>query len=165
MLFIFSTPGLIRHLWQIKTVVFLHWCLICAVLLWVPLKDALKYCSYQLAWTHSTLKVFLALSRLSPGNTKGGSITLPLTSCLTGLESAVRLLTIFVFIWKKTGESKPVKQEVNGTVILPHLVFPGCRIYLLDWGHPLHFETRRPDNRTGPSVIKLFTVVSYHFSK
>jgi hypothetical protein len=24
-----------------------------------------------------------------PGNTKGGSITVPLTSCLTGLESAV----------------------------------------------------------------------------
>ncbi len=24
---------LIRHLWQLKTVVFLHWCLICAVLL------------------------------------------------------------------------------------------------------------------------------------
>jgi hypothetical protein len=35
-----------------------------------------------------------------PGNTKGGSITLPLTSCLTGLESAVRQLTIFVFICK-----------------------------------------------------------------
>ncbi len=33
MLFIFSTPVLIRHLWQLKTVVFLHWCLICAVLL------------------------------------------------------------------------------------------------------------------------------------
>jgi hypothetical protein len=29
----FSTPGLIRHLWHLKTVVFLHWCLICAVLL------------------------------------------------------------------------------------------------------------------------------------
>ncbi len=28
MLFIFSTPGLIRHRWQLKTVVFLHWCLI-----------------------------------------------------------------------------------------------------------------------------------------
>jgi len=27
--------------------------------------------------------------RVSPGNTKGGSITVPLTSCLTGLESAV----------------------------------------------------------------------------
>jgi len=35
-----------------------------------------------------------------PGNTKGGSITVPLTSCLTGLESAVWQLTIFVFICK-----------------------------------------------------------------
>jgi hypothetical protein len=34
------------------------------------------------------------------GNTKGGSITVPLTSCLTGLESAVWQLTIFVFICK-----------------------------------------------------------------
>ncbi len=30
-----------------------------------------------------------ATSRSNAGNTKGGSITLPLTSCLTGLESAV----------------------------------------------------------------------------
>ncbi len=28
---IFTTPGLIRHLWQLKTVVFLHWCQICVV--------------------------------------------------------------------------------------------------------------------------------------
>jgi hypothetical protein len=34
------------------------------------------------------------------GNTKGGSITVLLTSCLTGLELAVRQLTIFVFICK-----------------------------------------------------------------
>ncbi len=27
MLFIFSTPELIRNLWQLKTAVFLHWCL------------------------------------------------------------------------------------------------------------------------------------------
>jgi hypothetical protein len=33
MLFIFSTIVLIRYLWQLKTVVFLHWCLICAILL------------------------------------------------------------------------------------------------------------------------------------
>jgi hypothetical protein len=32
MLLIFSTPVLIRHLWQLKTVVFPHWCQICAVL-------------------------------------------------------------------------------------------------------------------------------------
>jgi hypothetical protein len=63
MLFIFSTPVLIRHLWQLKTVVFLHWCLICTLLL----------CS---AYVQS-------------GNTKGGSITVPLTSCLTGLEISV----------------------------------------------------------------------------
>jgi hypothetical protein len=34
---------------------------------------------------------------VDPGNTKGRSITVPLTSCLTGLESSVRQLTIFVF--------------------------------------------------------------------
>ncbi len=32
MLFIFSTPVLIRHLWQLKTVVFLYLCLIHTVL-------------------------------------------------------------------------------------------------------------------------------------
>jgi len=31
MLFIFSTPELIRNMWQLKTAVFLHWCLIWAV--------------------------------------------------------------------------------------------------------------------------------------
>ncbi len=31
MFFIFSTPEFIRNLWQFKTVVFLHWCLIRAV--------------------------------------------------------------------------------------------------------------------------------------
>ncbi len=29
----FSMPGLIIHLWQLKAVVFLHWCLIGALLL------------------------------------------------------------------------------------------------------------------------------------
>ncbi len=43
---------------------------------------------------------------------------------MTGLESAVGQLTIFVLICK-TDYSKPVKQEVNCTVILPPLVFPG----------------------------------------
>jgi hypothetical protein len=34
------------------------------------------------------------------GNTKGGCITVLLTSCLTGLESAVSKLTILAFICK-----------------------------------------------------------------
>ncbi len=63
-------------------------------------------------------------SRWSQGILKGGSITVPLTSCLTGSELAVWQLTIFYFIFK-TDLSKPVKQEVNGTVILPLLVFHG----------------------------------------
>ncbi len=63
------------------------------------------------------------MEKVGPGNTKGG-ITVPLTSCLTGSKSAVWQLTIFVFMCK-TDSSKPVKQEVNGTVILPPLVFPG----------------------------------------
>jgi hypothetical protein len=33
MLFVYTTPVLNRHLWQLKTVVFLHRCLICAVIL------------------------------------------------------------------------------------------------------------------------------------
>ena len=33
MLFIFSTPMLVAHLWQLMTVVLLHWCLRLAVLL------------------------------------------------------------------------------------------------------------------------------------
>ncbi len=33
MLSIFSTPVLIRQLWQLKIVIFLHWCLIHAVVL------------------------------------------------------------------------------------------------------------------------------------
>ncbi len=58
-----------------------------------------------------------------PGNTKGGSITVLLTSCLTDLELVVWVLTSFVLICK-TDYSKQVKPEVNGTVILPPLVFP-----------------------------------------
>jgi hypothetical protein len=40
MLFIISTPVLIRHLWQLKTAVFLHRCLICTVLLRPKLSHA-----------------------------------------------------------------------------------------------------------------------------
>jgi len=38
----FSTPELIRHLWQLKTIVFLHLYLICAVLLGFNETDTLK---------------------------------------------------------------------------------------------------------------------------
>ena len=59
----------------------------------------------------------------APGNTKEGSITVLLTSCLTCLDKfALQIKTKIVSC--HTADTKPVKQEVNGTVILPPLVFP-----------------------------------------
>ncbi len=49
---------------------------------------------------------------VEPGNTKGGHITVPLTSCLTGLESAVWQLN---FLFKFAKQTNPI-QEVNWTV-------------------------------------------------
>ena len=60
---------------------------------------------------------------LNAGNTKGRSITVPLTSCLTGLEKSVLQIKTKI-VSCHTTDSKTVKQEVNGTVILPPLVFP-----------------------------------------
>jgi hypothetical protein len=61
---------------------------------------------------------------IGSGNTKGGSITVQLTSCLTGLDySVLQIKTKIVSC--HTANSKPVKHEVSGTVILPPLVFPG----------------------------------------
>jgi hypothetical protein len=61
------------------------------------------------------------------GNTKGGSITVPLTSCLTGLDySVLQIKTKIVSC--HTADSRPVKREVNSTVILPPLVFPASSI-------------------------------------
>ncbi len=59
-----------------------------------------------------------------PGNTKRGSITVPLTSCLTGLDYSVLQIKTKIVVSCHTADSKPVKQEVNGTVMLPPLVFP-----------------------------------------
>jgi hypothetical protein len=40
-------------------------------------------------WTFSSFPALVGVAGLKPGNTKGGSITVPLTSYLTGLEYAV----------------------------------------------------------------------------
>jgi hypothetical protein len=50
-----------------------------------------------------------------------------MTSCVTGLDwSVLQIKTKIVSF--HTDDSKPVKQEVNGTVILPPLVFPGLSL-------------------------------------
>ncbi len=56
MLFIFSTPVLIRHLWQLKTVAFLHWCLICTFLLD---SDANKTSFLRFVYTRDMYMAFL----------------------------------------------------------------------------------------------------------
>ncbi len=53
-----------------------------------------------------------------PGNTKGGSITVLLTSRLTGLDQSVLQIKTKIVSCHKA-HSKPVKQEANGTLILP----------------------------------------------
>jgi hypothetical protein len=60
----------------------------------------------------------------SPGNTKGGSITVQLTSCLTRLDWSILQIKTKI-VSSNTPDSKPVKQEVNSTLMLPPLVFPG----------------------------------------
>ncbi len=59
---------------------------------------------------------------LSPRDTKGGSITIQLSSLydLFGLACFANKTKI---VSCHTTDSKPVKQEVNSTVILPALVF------------------------------------------
>ncbi len=54
---------------------------------------------------------------LKPRNTKGGTITVLLTSCLTGLESAVWQLTIFVLYFQNrlVQTSQTGGQQYNDT--------------------------------------------------
>ncbi len=61
--------------------------------------------------------------KVFPGNTKGGSITVPLTSSLTGLDLSVLQIRTKI-VSSHTANSEPVKQEVNGTVILPPFSIP-----------------------------------------
>ncbi len=48
MLFIFSMPVLIRHLWQLKSDVFLHWCIKCSILFGLNVVDTFKPISLKL---------------------------------------------------------------------------------------------------------------------
>jgi hypothetical protein len=73
------------------------------------------------------IKLFSSLLMLWPGNAKGGSIAVLLTSCLTGLDSFVLQIKTKI-VSCHTTDSKPVKQEGNSTVILPPLVFPGITL-------------------------------------
>ncbi len=65
-------------------------------------------------------------SLVRTGNTIGRSITVLLTSCLTGLESAVWQLTILFLFAKQTNPSQWNRRSMVQWYFLP-LVFPGKR--------------------------------------
>jgi hypothetical protein len=65
--------------------------------------------------------------RPQTGNTKAGSITVPLAPRLTVLDKSVLQIKTNIVSCHTAG-SKPVKQEVNGTVKLPPFVFPDSNI-------------------------------------
>ncbi len=78
------------------------------------------------ASTTSNIHATLIQGAQKPGNSKGGSITVLLTSCLTGLDKSVLQIKTKI-VSCDTANSNPVKQEVNSTLILPPLVFPDKR--------------------------------------
>ncbi len=86
----------------------------------------------KIRWSVCPWKPLSDWSNAFAGKTKGGSITVPLTSCLTGLDQYVLQIKRKI-VSCHTTDSKPVKQEVNGTVILPPLVFPGFWIPQKGW--------------------------------
>ncbi len=86
---------------------------------------------------------------LPSGNTKGGNITVPLTSCLTDLVKSVLQIKPKI-VCCHTADSKSVKQEVNGTVILPPFSIPCFLPADLSEGRVLRErpqEPPRPDNQ------------------
>ncbi len=91
--------------------------------LWYSLAGPIEICATDTA-KREILNLFHTDPTMQQGILKEGSIPVPLTSCLTYLDySVLEIKTKIVSC--HTADSKPVKQEVNGTVILPPLVFPG----------------------------------------
>ncbi len=74
------------------------------------------------------------------GNTKGGSITVPLTSSLTALDLSVLQIKTKI-VRCHTADYKSVRQEANGTVLLPPLVFPDSMYIRFLWAYQIHRES------------------------
>ncbi len=115
---------------------------------------------YNFSWLHKWSKflspLYHANNRLVR-DTKGGSITVPLTSCLTGLDQPV--LQIKTKIGScHTADCIPFKQEVNSTVILPPLAFPGLGFKCLSQPSRLEQEKRKKVcyfERRPKSILKI----------
>jgi hypothetical protein len=94
------------------------------------------------------------------GNTKGGSITVPLTSCLSDFDYSVLQIKTKI-VGSHTGDSKPVKQEVNGTVILSPLVFPDSSNVFVTMANVCTESTYKTNIDNCGKFNKPFTRVAY----
>ncbi len=114
------TTGSVKH--NMLSVILLNAAMVSVV---APLKWVLKsYFFAKLFWRCDLRSIN------SPGNTKRGSVTILLTSCLNGLDQSAQQIKTKI-VSNHTADSKPVKQEVYGTVILPLLVFPEQSLHLM----------------------------------
>jgi hypothetical protein len=84
----------------------------------------------NLLYLTSLVCKYVGMLWVHTGNTKGGNITVPFTSYLTGLDESVLQIKTKNFSCH-TANTKQVKQEVNDKVIFPPLVFPEC-IHCMD---------------------------------
>jgi hypothetical protein len=97
-LFIFSTPVLIRHLWQLKTVVFLNWCLKFAILLEIMCLVIFTYGIMQsskrsyMVWILTLSSVFLAQAEE---------------------ENCLRPISLVMVIWKELNFSIEITSSSN----------------------------------------------------
>jgi hypothetical protein len=86
-----------------------------------------------------------------------GSITVKLTSLASLDQPVLQIKTKIVS--SHTADSKPVKQEVNRTVTLPPLVFPGL---IIDYSLILCcFVSLMKKNYQSSSISQLLTAVHY----
>ncbi len=119
-------------------------------------------------WPHFThqLHVFWNPAHLkeTPGNTNGGSITVPFTSCLTGLESVVRQLTNFCFYLQNRliQTSQTGGQWYSDT---SPLVFPGDTYTICNFDPKhffSHFLSPSASGRIRTLELKIMSRVFYH---
>ncbi len=104
MLFIFSTLQLIRHLWQLKTIVFLHWCLICTLLLvlWlsklVCLSLSVTYTLFACTNQHSSLfRCWILSNRLKSCMKKPHCRGISIKPCLSEFQNVEE--NLWQFSW------------------------------------------------------------------
>ena len=140
MLFIFSMPVLVRHLWQLKTIIFLYWCLIRAVLF--------LSCSI-LAQRFNLISVYKQHSQHNHKNCK-----IHQNSIQTFVLRVVKMIILFLVSFCKV-PFRITLWYFDSSCSLQKSIDSNCYINQLQ----IYYILKGP----GANVMKLFTAVSYEF--